>query len=78
MNRLLIEISDTKQLKASIGYRFAEYKRLLHRFFEDKVSLEEKRMIANKLFAKVVIQRGRNDQYDIQYHMRDDYVDFLK
>ena len=26
LNRLLIEVSDTKQLKASIGYRFAEYK----------------------------------------------------
>jgi len=34
--------------------------------------------IVNKLFAKVVIQRGKKDQYDIQYHMRDDYVDFLK
>ena len=78
LNRLLIEVSDTKQLKASIGYRFAEYKRLLKRFFEDKVSLEEKRMIVNKLFAKVVIQRGKKDQYDIQYHMRNDYVDFLK
>ena len=35
-------------------------------------------MIVNKLFAKDVIQRGKKDQYDIQYYMRNDYVDFLK
>lgn len=77
LEQLRSERYDSRQLQSSIRFRLEELKRMLKRFFENDVKNNERKMIANKLLDRVIIQRGTKEKYDITYYMRDDFSDFV-